>query len=602
MKKLLVLVVCFLLSINVLALDGTQADDITPAISSNEGPLALDEQSDQDVIISPQDPAISSIIERMDEAQTSGDVALFRQLLSEYKTLTPPITVEEGPQVDLGLGETVTKPLWSDGDIEVDSAFGYQGFSMDTRDESRIYLAASRKENLEAENVIRIWYSDNSIIWNEDYTLFWLGHELYDPSLKIVETPDTDYIFVACEALDTSNPYDCDILLFRINLVSGASDYFFPAENDSIDEMNPSLDANDLAYPTSPYLHLAFESGNSIAYIRSLDLGETWVDRAIIASGSTFWDYYEPSLAYGPSSENADSMNLGIAWTYYQESPRYRRIRFRKNRWKGQSADWLPIEFFTPPANCFDDKPSLKMTHGTMNSATIVFARRDTTRDEEDLWNTYTYDAGRTWNENRLYTGGAYEVLNTLAMDDSPNDYHVFFKGNFDDIRYKEAHYDSFASTGWTYSIGISDTSSNGGDVANYIPPASAVLGDQPCVCWRTDAPGWKLMFDALWLLSGISDPDENFISLLGASPAVFAHQTDISYYLSIGQNNITLEIYDALGRSVKTLASGAKAAGNHSVTWNGDNDNGEPLANGIYLCVLKAGDNKASKKITLIK
>lgn len=599
MKKLLVPVLCLMLTVTVFALDGTQADESKPAIISKDGIKTLDEQSDQGVIVSPQDPVITSILERMDGAKSNGDDALFRQLLNEYKELNPAITVEEGPQALTGKSETKTR--WIDNDIEIDTAFNFQGLSMDTRNGTTIYIAASREVTSGDENTIPIWSSDDGIAWTQIYNLNWAGHEFYNPSLKIVETPDTDYIFVAFQDYRISTT-DYDIMVFRANLVSAAYDFFYPASNDSFAEMDPSLDADDLAYPTVPYLHLAFESGDSIAYMRSVDRGETWTDRVILGAGGTTYNYYDPSIAYGAATPASDSMNLGVAWAYYQASPRFERIRFRKNFHKGETDSWSTTEYFSAPDNCFDNRPSLKMTHGTMNSATIVFARRDTTTDQEDLWNTYTYDAGRTWEEDELYGGGNYEVLTTLAVDDSPNDYHVFFKGDYDDVRYKEAHYNDFTYDGWTWSIGISDTTAAGGEVSDVTPPASAVLGEDPCVCWKTHTGSvWSLRFDALWLLSGIDVPDDNVISLLDASPAVFTNQTDISYSLSGGQN-ITLDIYDALGRSVKTLASGAKPAGSHSVTWNGENDKGEPLSSGIYFCVLKAGNNKTSKKITLIK
>jgi hypothetical protein len=537
----------------------------------------------------------------MDEAQSNGDVALFEKLLSEYKTLNPPKKVEE--EIEVVLGSTETKSRWIGDDIEVDSAYDFQGFSMDIRNDSTIYLAISKMPTSTSNYQLYLLYSNDGISWGGVISFGSSTNDLINPSLKIVEKPDTDYVFIAFERRETSSPYDSDIAVYRGNLVSGATNLFYPANSSLIEERNPSLDADDVVYPDAPFLHLAFESGDSIAYMRSVDLGATWVDRAIIGIGSATYDYYDPSLAYGPPTTTADSMNLGVAWTYYAPSPESQRIRFRKNIYKGEPGSWGSIVSFTSPANCFDDRPSLKMTHGIMNSATIVYARRDTAMNREDPRNVYTYDAGRSWWSSVLDYGGANEVLNTLAMDDSPNDYHVFFKGYYDDIRYREAHYDDFSPSGWTFPIGISDTSSAGGAVSNFTPPASAVRVDEPCVCWKTYLSGsWRLRFDALWLQAGIDEPDENVISLLGVSPAVFSHQTDIRYYLPGGQKNITLKIYDPLGRSVKTLARGAKPAGSHSVTWNGENGKGKPLASGIYLCVLKAGDSKVSTKITLLR
>jgi len=50
-------------------------------------------------------------------------------------------------------------------------------------------------------------------------------------------------------------------------------------------------------------------------------------------------------------------------------------------------------------------------------------------------------------------------------------------------------------------------------------------------------------------------------------------------------------------------LASGQVSAGKNSVIWDGKDDSGNPVSNGVYLCVLKANEKSAtSTKITLIK
>ncbi len=555
------------------------------------GTKSMDELIDPDVIISPQDPAITSIIEKMDEAKDNGDIALFKQLLKEYKELNPPAKIHDGPQSVAG--QSNFKSKWSYNDIEVDSAYAYQEFSMDTRDNSRIYLAASRQLTSTDDNTILVNYSDDGITWYYIYNLQWGGHDFYHPSLKIVEKPDTDYLFIAFEAEETASPYNRDILVFRSNLVSGATVFYYPADNASIDERDPSLDADDVVYPSLPYLHLAFESGDSVAYMRSLDLGATWVDKAIIGAGATNWDYYDPSLAYGPSTPNADSMNLGVAWTYYQVSPWVNRIRFKRNRDKGLSTAWLGTEYFTAPDHNFDDRPSLKMTHGVMNSAVIVFARRDTTgTDAEDLCNFYTYDAGRTWNDATLYGGGPYQVLNTLSLDDTPNDYHVFFKGDNDDIRYKEAHYDDFSYSGWAFSLPISDT----GDISDVSSPASAVLDTMPYVCWKTYAPGWKLMFNALWFQTGVEEDEFTPTTAFHLYPNPSNGIATLSYSVS-KEGIVKISIYDISGRLIRDLINETKRAGNYALDINNKN-----LSSGIYFLHIRIPDGVYTKSMTVVR
>lgn len=65
---------------------------------------------------------------------------------------------------------------------------------------------------------------------------------------------------------------------------------------------------------------------------------------------------------------------------------------------------------------------------------------------------------------------------------------------------------------------------------------------------------------------------------------------------------HVTLQIFDMLGRKVKTLVDEMRHAGPHVVRWNATNDNGFPVASGVYLYRLTAGDLKMTKKMTVLK
>ena len=55
---------------------------------------------------------------------------------------------------------------------------------------------------------------------------------------------------------------------------------------------------------------------------------------------------------------------------------------------------------------------------------------------------------------------------------------------------------------------------------------------------------------------------------------------------------HVLLEVFDALGRRVRTLRDGPDRAGAHSVAWNGRDDSGRRLTHGVYLARLEAGDS----------
>jgi hypothetical protein len=52
--------------------------------------------------------------------------------------------------------------------------------------------------------------------------------------------------------------------------------------------------------------------------------------------------------------------------------------------------------------------------------------------------------------------------------------------------------------------------------------------------------------------------------------------------------------VFDLLGRRVRTLADAPLAAGNHTLEWDGDRDDGTPAGPGLYLLKV-AGDGRAA-------
>jgi flagellar hook assembly protein FlgD len=62
--------------------------------------------------------------------------------------------------------------------------------------------------------------------------------------------------------------------------------------------------------------------------------------------------------------------------------------------------------------------------------------------------------------------------------------------------------------------------------------------------------------------------------------------------------SNIKLEIYDLLGRKVRTLTKVQFSAGSHEIEWNGLDDNGKSVGSGIYIFVLSDGALSISKKM----
>jgi hypothetical protein len=84
--------------------------------------------------------------------------------------------------------------------------------------------------------------------------------------------------------------------------------------------------------------------------------------------------------------------------------------------------------------------------------------------------------------------------------------------------------------------------------------------------------------------------------SSLAGNPA-----TTIPFHLEKAAS-IKLAVINLMGQTVRTLAAGQMAAGNHLMTWDGRNDAGEAVPSGTYLIHLQNDNRTQIKKLMLVK
>ncbi len=100
-------------------------------------------------------------------------------------------------------------------------------------------------------------------------------------------------------------------------------------------------------------------------------------------------------------------------------------------------------------------------------------------------------------------------------------------------------------------------------------------------------------------LISGITNNQNNTpenYTLLQNYPNPFNPSTKISFSLPKA-GNVTLVVYDILGREVATIMNEFTTAGNHTINFNASN-----LSSGVYFYKIQAGDFTDTKKMMLIK
>jgi hypothetical protein len=94
----------------------------------------------------------------------------------------------------------------------------------------------------------------------------------------------------------------------------------------------------------------------------------------------------------------------------------------------------------------------------------------------------------------------------------------------------------------------------------------------------------------------GNIDPSEFSFDLSQNYPNPFNPSTLIKFTIA-ERSNVTLKVFDVLGREVATLVNTTKEAGSYSVNFDAAN-----FASGLYVYTLNAGDFNSSKKMMLLK
>jgi len=90
-------------------------------------------------------------------------------------------------------------------------------------------------------------------------------------------------------------------------------------------------------------------------------------------------------------------------------------------------------------------------------------------------------------------------------------------------------------------------------------------------------------------------------ITQISNAPNPFNPATTIQY-TTPGTDQVSLGIYDVLGRHVMTLLAGAVSPGTHEITWDGRDATGRPVASGVYFARLDNGRKSAIHKMVLVR
>ena len=92
-----------------------------------------------------------------------------------------------------------------------------------------------------------------------------------------------------------------------------------------------------------------------------------------------------------------------------------------------------------------------------------------------------------------------------------------------------------------------------------------------------------------------------NEFSIKDNYPNPFNPETTIEFGLP-SEENVTILIFNQIGQLIRTLYENPLSAGYHTITWNGQTDNGEAAPSGVYFLRFSAGEFSSTQKMMMVK
>jgi hypothetical protein len=103
-------------------------------------------------------------------------------------------------------------------------------------------------------------------------------------------------------------------------------------------------------------------------------------------------------------------------------------------------------------------------------------------------------------------------------------------------------------------------------------------------------------------LPTGVAGAPGVALGLRAIAPNPFKNTTAISYALP-RDGEVRMEVFDVLGRTVRTLAHGERqVAGTHRLTWDGHDDSGRALGSGLYFVRLRSLDRSWQRPVLIVR
>ena len=223
-----------------------------------------------------------------------------------------------------------------------------------------------------------------------------------------------------------------------------------------------------------------------------------------------------------------------------------------------------------------------------------------------------------------ITVNSVYDQILEPEMVFPPNGHTFYFESFTDSVTliWSSAGYPDYeAGPGFEYRLRIVQSNETGNIDYNYtditdttftfFPDSSTYAGQNNNYIWSLytteqnlpevlDGQGGVFHVILPQMDISLSDIPNNF-RLYNAYPNPFNPTTMIQYDLP-EDSFISINIYDMIGRHVRTMLNKRITAGQRSIIWDGTNSSGQPVSAGTYFFTIKTDQFSSTKKMIMLK
>lgn len=147
-------------------------------------------------------------------------------------------------------------------------------------------------------------------------------------------------------------------------------------------------------------------------------------------------------------------------------------------------------------------------------------------------------------------------------------------------------------------NIAVGDLDGDGNGEVTLVLYESGSVSRIPYACGFLKVVEYGLTGVEEWT---VLPPKGSTAELYAATPNPFRNRAQLSFYVP-HRSNVRLDVYDATGRLVRTLVNGSVDAGRHTVTWNGTDNSGRTVSEGVYIYRLSTNGESLTKRVVFIR